>query len=148
MLIEHSFLLKYLQLPHLGRILENMGKQKANVYFSLWKGVIWLALKLTDGKGHRCADLPPLCPTPWKFVTSRVLCTKSHSLVFHWKGVLALFSNYSEGMYHFLIKWKVSWRQNCVVQLPAKYHALPINTYAYSFLFVSDPEKSQTVFQI
>lgn len=64
MLIEHSFLLKYLQFPHLGRILENMGKQKANVYFSLWKGVIWLALKLTDGKGHRCADLPPLCPTP------------------------------------------------------------------------------------
>lgn len=82
MLIEHSFLLKYLQLPHLGRILENMGKQKANVYFSLWKGVIWLTLKLTDGKGHWCADLPPLCPTPWKFVTSRVLCTKSHFLVF------------------------------------------------------------------
>lgn len=117
------------------------------MYISASEGVIWLGLKLTDGKGHPCADLPPLCPTPWKLVTSRVLCTKSKFLAFHWKGVLALFSNYSEGVHYFLIKWKVTWRQNCVIQFPAKYHALPINTYAYSFLFVSDPKKSKTVFQ-
>lgn len=37
MLIEHSFLLKYLQLPHLRQVLKNMGKRKTNVYFSLWR---------------------------------------------------------------------------------------------------------------
>lgn len=111
------------------------GKQKANIYFSLWKGAIWLALKLTDGLRPWCANLPSLCPTPWKFITGRVLflfCVKRGSL--HCSQ--AILKKYIAPLLNGKFIEDKTGYYSCLLNIM---HC-PSRCCAYIFLFFLDPE--------